>query len=357
MKAVILSGGQGTRLRPLTYSVPKQLVPVGGRSVLAHVIDDVLSAGISEIAIVTSPESESAVQSLLDILELHERPTVLIQPEPNGLAAAYEVALPFVGDDESVLYLGDCLVTGGIAHVVEEHRSSGATATILVTQVDDPQRYGIVELDASGAVARLVEKPKEPKSDLAIVGVYVFAPNMGPIIRSVEPSWRNEREITDALQAIVETGGMVAASRLNGWWIDTGTIDDVFGAHERLLTTLEGSLLGAVEDSQVTGPVVVEDGAAVVRSTIEGPAIIARGARVTDSEVMPNSTIGRDVEVNRAVVEGSIVMDDAKVRGAHLRRSIIGPRTVIEHTGTHRSLEVVVGADASIGSAPESQSG
>lgn len=356
MKAVILSGGQGTRLRPITYSVPKQLVPVAGRSVLARVIDDIRRAGVREIAVVTSPEAEASVVALLDRIGVDDpRPKVLIQSAPDGLAAAFEVALPYVAGDESILYLGDCLVTGGIGHVIEEHRARAADASILVRSVDDPTRYGIVELGEDGLVRRLVEKPQEPQSDLAIVGVYVFRRDIDEIIAEVTPSWRGEREITDALQIIVDRGGTVATSNLNGWWVDTGTIDDVFHAHELLLSDLESDVSGEIIDSTVEGAVVVEAGARAVHSVLRGPVIVERGAVLEGSEIGPNTTLGRGVTVRDAKVDRSIVMDDATIGSVTVGYSMIGPRAVIRGSGRQDQLSVVVGADASIGSGKSNQ--
>ena len=223
MKAVVLSGGQGTRLRPLTHSIPKQLVPVAGLPVLGHVLTDVAACGITEVVVVTSPESQAPISKMLSEVQLGLDVSVLVQPEPRGLADAFSIALSFVGADECLLYLGDCVVTGGVSHMVEEHRSSGADVTILVKEVDDPSRYGIVEFGTDGVITRLVEKPENPSSRMAIVGAYVFSSGVGSVANDVDPSWRGELEITDAIQLIVDRGGTVRSSAIRGWWVDTGT--------------------------------------------------------------------------------------------------------------------------------------
>ena len=358
MKAVVLSGGQGTRLKPLTYSVPKQLIPIGGRPVLARVLDDIVSCGISAIAVVTSPEAADSIGAMLSAdSRLPVEPQVLIQPEPNGLAAAFGVALPFVGGEPSLLYLGDCLVTGGVQHVIDEARSTGADATLLVAEVDDPSRYGVVELGAGGSIVNLAEKPAQPPSNLAIVGVYVFAAGVEDVINSVKPSWRGEYEITDALQLIVDRGGLVRPSRLKGSWIDTGTVEDVLRAQTLLLRGLEADVSGTVESSTLSGSVRVEPGAIVRGSVIDGPAIVEGGAIIEDSHVGPATTIGPRSRVVESTVSGSILMEDVVVQSAGLDRSILGPRATVRGSDRHSSLSVIVGADASVTASVASHSG
>ena len=354
VKAVVLSGGQGTRLRPVTHSVPKQLIPIGGRSVLHHILVNIEECGIEEVAIVTSPESRAAVAELLRRIDIGLEATILIQEEPRGLADAFGVALPFVGDEPSLLYLGDCLLTGGVTHVVEEHLSSGATATILVTEVEDPSRFGIVELNERGDITRLVEKPKEPASDLAVVGVYAFDSGIADDVLGVSPSWRGELEITDAIQAMVDRGGTVRPSRLRGWWVDTGTVDDVLSAQKLLMKDLVSGVEGSVVGGSVTGPVRVAADATVRNSLLEGPLIVETGAIVEDSSIGPGTLIGPGAVVSSSSIGDSIVMEEARVSGSTLRRSIVGPRAEVSGAG-QTGLSVVVGADAVVG--PASQSG
>ena len=354
MKAVVLSGGQGTRLRPITYSVPKQLIPIGGRSVLHHILINIEECGIEEVAIVTSPESRPAVAELLERIDIGVDASIMIQDEPRGLAHAFGVALPFVGDEPSLLYLGDCLLTGGVTHVVEEHLASGATATILVKEVEDPSRYGIVELNDHGDITRLVEKPKEPASDLAVVGVYAFGSGIGGDVLGVSPSWRGELEITDAIQAMVERGGLVRPSRLRGWWIDTGTVGDVLSAQKLLMADLDHKVDGSLESTIVEGSARVSGGAVVRNSRLEGPVIVGSGARVEDSQIGPATVIGPGAVVKSSSVSESIVMGDARVSGSKLRRSILGPRAEVLDAG-QGELSVLVGADAAV--APPSHSG
>lgn len=354
MQAVILSGGQGTRLRPITHATPKQLVPIGGRSVLAHVIADVIDAGIDDIIIVASPESRPAVATLVETLGAPAGIRIVVQPEPNGLAAALAVALEVSGDVPTLLYLGDCLVTGGVGHVVEQHRTSGASATLLVAEVDDPSRYGIVELGVDGRVRRMVEKPAEPESDLAIVGVYAFGPEIGQAAREVAPSARGEYEITDAIQLLVDAGAVVTTARLEGWWIDTGTIADVFTANRLLLSALGDDRRGTVEASTLEGPVRVEPGARLVNCRVTGPVIVAAGATVRDSVVGPNVTIGADARVDRATIAESILMDAVTITDASLRDTFLGSRARVSGAG---QLSVVAAADTVVSLERPNQAG
>lgn len=345
-------------MRPLTYSVPKQLLPIGGRPVLGHIIANLEDCGIGDIAIVTSPEAEPAVRQMisedgLDRLGIE----VLIQQSPDGLAAAYEVALDWVGDEPCVLYLGDCLLTGGINHVISEHVAGGFDATILVAEVDDPSRYGIVEVSESGLIERLVEKPAEPKSNLAIVGVYVFGTGTSDIVRAVEPGFRGEREITDALQAIVDGGGRVAESRLAGWWIDTGTPPDVLNAQKLLFESLDSTVAGTVEGSELSGSVVVSSGATVRDAELVGPVIIAENAVVEGGRVGPNVSIGRASRVTGSHVSNSIIMGETTLVDSHLNESIVGPRSDVRGVQGRPAARLIVGAESSIVSGAASQPG
>ena len=341
----------------MTYSIPKQLVPVAGLPVLGHVLTDVAACGVTEVVVVTSPESQRPISKMLTEVQLGLDVSVLVQPEPRGLADAFSLALPFVGADECLLYLGDCVVTGGVSHMVDEHRTSGADATILVEEVDDPSRYGIVEFDTDGVITRLVEKPKDSSSRMAIVGAYVFSSGAGSVANDVDPSWRGELEITDAIQLIVDRGGTVRSSAIRGWWVDTGTVEDVLSANARLLKSIETRVEGSIGDCKVEGEVIIEAGATVVASTLIGPVVVASGAKVEAACIGPNVTIGRDTIVRGAFISDSIVMDRVRLEGARLVASLIGSGTIISDTSGHSELSLVVGADSVIGSGPASQSG
>jgi glucose-1-phosphate thymidylyltransferase len=338
--------------------VPKQLIPVGGRSVLARVLDDIVACGIEEIAIVTSPQAGEAVRSMVASDDrLAVEPEVLIQDEPKGLAHAFATALSFVDGAPCLLYLGDCLITGGVHHVLEESAASGADTTILVAEVDDPSRFGIVELGADGSITKLVEKPTDPPTNLAVVGVYVFARGIDDVVHSVRPSWRGEYEITDVLQMIVDRGGVVRASRLRGWWIDTGTVADVLNAQALLLESLEPEHLGMIDSSEIIGSVHVAEGAVVRNSELVGPVVIDRGSVVEGSRLGPSTTVGAGSSIRNAVVKHSILMEGVSVDTAGLDRSILGPRASVVDSGRHSLLSVLAGADAVVSASDTSQSG
>lgn len=348
LKAVVLAGGSGTRLRPLTYSTPKQLLPVGDRPVLGHVLSDVLECGVDEVVVVTSPESDAPVTAFLEELGNDFSWTTVVQPKPDGLAAAYRAALPALGDSNSILYLGDCLITRGAAQLVADHDSARSDATILVSPVDDPSRYGIVEVDDEGRVTALVEKPQASRSNLAIVGVYAFSPAIGDAVVSVKPSARGEFEITDAIQVLVDGGYEVRAVNLEGWWIDTGTIPDLLAANDWYMKKLVSREGGTVVDSSIQGEVVILDGARVESSTIEGPAFIGRDAVIAGSHLGPNTHVGAGGLIERASVESSIVMDHSTVTSARLRRSVVGSGSTIEGSGNHDVMELVVASESEV---------
>lgn len=329
---------------------------MGLRPVLGHVLADIASCGIEETVVVASPESREHVQGLLDRDDHGLETTVIVQDEPNGLAAAFGLALPLIGDSDSLLYLGDCIVTGGAATLVAQHRAGNVDATLMVTAVDDPSRYGIVEIDGEGYITALVEKPESPRSDQAIVGVYAFGPAIGEAVRSIRPSARGEYEITDAIQHLVQHGGSVRSAPLEGWWIDTGTVADVLAANARLLGSVEGRREGSVVDTEITGNVVIEPGARIAGSRLVGPLYVGSQAVVEGSELGASTHIGRGASVRSARISGSIVMDGASIGDVSMSRSIVGPHSSIAGHGRHDEVEIVVGSDSRV-RLPASHSG
>lgn len=315
---------------------------------LGHVLADVAACGIEEAIVIVSPESRDHVAGLLARDDHGLETTIVVQDEPNGLAAAFGLAIPHIGDSDSLLYLGDCLVTGGASDLIAQHRSSGADATLMVTSVDDPSRYGIVEIDEEGFITRLVEKPDDPPSDQAIVGIYAFKPSIADAVSAISPSARGEYEITDAIHHLVGGGGSVRPAALDGWWIDTGTVPDVLAANARLLQEIRPVQEGAVVDTDIEGVVVIGKGAKVRGSKLVGPLFIGPGAVVESSHLLASTHIASDATIRGASVANSIVMDAATVRGAALERSIVGPRSVIAGRGHHDRVEVVVGSEARV---------
>lgn len=313
MKGLILSGGKGTRLRPLTYTSAKQLVPVANKPVLFYGLEAMADAGIRQVGIVvgdTAPEIRAAVG---DGARWGLEVTYIEQDAPRGLAHAVLVSEPYLGREPFVMYLGDNLLNKGIRPLVEEFAAARPAAQILLTRVKDPQMFGVAELE-DGKVVRLVEKPKEPLSDLALVGVYMFGPEIFDSVKRIRPSWRDELEITDAIQDLIDRGLEVRPHIVDGWWKDTGKLEDMLEANRLILDTLSRRIEGTVDaDSRIEGKVVIEAGAVIERSVVRGPVIIGARARITHAYIGPFTSIMNDVEVRDAEIEHSIVLEGSAV--------------------------------------------
>ena len=313
MKGLILSGGKGTRLRPLTYTSAKQLVPVANKPVLFYGIEAIAGAGIRDIGIVVGETQAEIRAAVGDGSRWNVRVEYIEQDAPRGLAHAVKISQPFIGTDPFVMYLGDNLLNQGITHFVDQFAREKPAAQILLARVPDPQMFGVAEL-RTGNVVRLVEKPKEPIGDLALVGVYMFGSEIFDSVNQIAPSFRNELEITDAIQNLIDRGLTVRPHIVEGWWKDTGKLEDILEANRLILDTLERRIEGKVDDdSRVEGKVVIEDGATVERSVIRGPAIIGRGARIVHAYVGPFTSIMNDVEIRDSEVEHSIVLEGASL--------------------------------------------
>ena len=315
MKGLILSGGKGTRLRPLTYTSAKQLVPVANKPVLFYGIEALVAAGITEIGIVVGDTHAEIRAAVGDGSAWGARVTYLEQDAPRGLAHAVLISEAFMAGESFVMYLGDNLLNKGISGFVEEFVREAPAAQILLTRVPDPNMFGVAEL-VDGRVVRLVEKPKEPKSDLALVGVYMFSPAIFDAVKRIRPSFRNELEITDAIQDLIDRGLEVRPHLVQGWWKDTGKLEDMLEANRLILDTIERRIEGAVDgESRIEGKVVIEAGAVIERSVIRGPAVIGADARIVHAYVGPFSSIGpraeiRDTEIEHSIVlEGSVISD------------------------------------------------
>jgi glucose-1-phosphate thymidylyltransferase len=353
MKALILAGGAGTRLRPITHTRAKQLVPVANKPILFYGIEAMVSAGITQVGVIVGDTRDEVMTALGDGSQFGAAITYIPQDAPLGLAHCVLIAREFLGDDDFVMYLGDNLLEQDLAAFVgafEDARhgagGGGPAAQILLKQVPDPQRFGIATLDADGHVVRLVEKPDEPPSDLALVGVYLFTQRIHDAVASIEPSARGELEITDAIQWLIDAGEQVRCELLTGWWIDTGKLTPLLEANRLLLEKIEPRLDGTVDaDSTIDGRVVIEEGAEVVNSTIRGPVVIGRGTRVADSFVGPFSAIGADCVVEQSEIEHSVVMDRSSViEIARLEDSLIGSDAVVSRSRQKpRALRLMVG--------------
>src|SRR5881392_1175260 len=303
LKGLILSGGKGTRLRPITHTSAKQLVPVANKPVLFYGIEAMAEAGISEIGIIIAPETGDEIREAAgDGSQFGVDITYIEQDAPLGLAHAVLTAEAYLGDAPFVMYLGDNLLQGGIEGLVRAFTTNAPDALILLTPVPDPEHYGVAELDGDRVVA-LAEKPPEPKTNLALVGVYMFTGGIHDAARAIKPSARGELEITDAIQHLVDTGKRVEPHIVRGWWKDTGRLDDMLEANRLILETVERRVEGELEDSQVDGRVVVEPGARLERATVRGPAVIGKGAILRDAYIGPYTAVADGCVVESAEVE------------------------------------------------------
>jgi glucose-1-phosphate thymidylyltransferase len=327
LKGLILSGGKGTRLRPITHTSAKQLVPVANKPVLFYGIEAMAEAGIREVGIIVAPETGGEIREVVgDGKRFGLAITYIDQDAPLGLAHAVLTAEQFLGDSPFVMYLGDNLLRDGIKALVDTFRREAPDALILLTPVPDPEHYGVAELE-DGRVSRLVEKPAQPATDLALVGVYMFTPQVFEAARAIEPSGRGELEITDAIQHLVDGGLRVDPHIVHGWWKDTGQVQDMLEANRLILDELEERLDGEVdEESSIEGRVAIEEGARLERSTVRGPAIIGRGAVIRDAYIGPYTAIGENVRIDGAELEHSIVLAGSEISELEYRieASLIG---------------------------------
>ena len=357
MKGLVLAGGSGTRLRPLTYTGAKQLVPVANRPILFYVIDNLVGAGIRDIGVIISPQTGDEVRTALDSENAQgvwqARFTYLPQERPLGLAHAVFTARPFLGDDDFCMFLGDNLIGTRIDEAVSTFmQSPGFDASVMLKQVPNPSSFGVAEVDDQGNVTRLVEKPKEPRSDLALVGIYLFRPSIFDAIARIQPSPRGELEITDAIAMLLTMGKRVRFERVTSWWLDTGKKDDLLLANDTVLDDwMTARIDGSVDtESRISGRVQIGKGARVERSVIRGPAIIGPGSHIVDARIGPFTSIGTDCTVARSSVDHSVLMDGSRIEDVHrLEDSLIGRRVVVHPGGTHHgALSLLVGDDCRI---------
>jgi glucose-1-phosphate thymidylyltransferase len=335
VKALILAGGAGTRLRPITHTSAKQLIPVANKPILFYGLESIAEAGIREVGIVVGHTAAEVEAACGDGSRWGVAITYIPQAEPLGLAHAVIVARDFLGDDDFVMYLGDNVLLEGITRFVEGFQRHRPNAQIFLAKVREPERFGVAVLEGD-RVVRLVEKPKERISDLALVGVYLFDRTIHEAIDSVEPSWRGELEITDSIQAMIDGGRTVRAEMVTGWWKDTGKLEDLLEANRMMLSRLEPTMDGEVDaPSRLVGRVVVEMGAKVTRSVIRGPAIIGRRTIVEDSLVGPNASIYEDCAVVASEIEDSIVMERCRLEDVRaMAQSLLGKDVEVRRGST-----------------------
>jgi glucose-1-phosphate thymidylyltransferase len=352
MKGLILSGGAGTRLRPITHTSAKQLVPVANKPILFYGIEDMVAAGIKQIGIVVGETAPEIVAAVGDGSRWGAEVTYIAQDAPLGLAHCVLIARDFLGDDDFVVYLGDNMLQQRLDGLVTKFEAERAAAPaqlaaqLLLAHVDDPRQSGVAVLGPDGEVVQLIEKPEHPPSDLAIAGVYLFGPKIHDAVRAIEPSARGELEITDAIQWLIDQGLRVRHEILQGWWIDTGKKDPLLQANRLVLDTLTPRVDGAVDaESRIEGRVVIEAGATIVRSTVRGPTIIGERSRIVDSYIGPYTSVASDCEIVDSELEHSVLLDRSRVVSAgRLTDSLIGrDAEVLRSDETPRATRLMLG--------------
>ena len=353
MKGLVLSGGRGTRLRPLTHTAAKQLVPVGNRPILFHVLDNLKNAGVEEVGIIISPETGGAVREAVGAGEpWGMRIDYILQTEPLGLAHAVKIAAPYLASSPFVMYLGDNLIGSDIRKYRLKFEASHADASILLKEVENPSRFGIAEIDQDERVTRLVEKPNQPKSNLALVGIYFFTAKIHQAIDTISPSRRGELEITDAIQALLDAGGKVLSDRVEAWWLDTGKKDDLLTANTVVLDEwVKRRIDGEVDsESQVAGRVQVGADSRVINSTIRGPAVIGEGVLVENSFIGPFTSIGNRCRIVSSVLEHCVLLENARIEHVdRLEDSLVGKNSlVLKDHKIHKAYRLMIGDDSEV---------
>ena len=348
MKALILSGGRGTRLRPITHTSAKQLLPVANKPILFYGIEAVKEAGIKEVGIVvgeTKPEIKKAVGTGK---KWGINVTYIEQEKPLGLAHAVKISQDFIGDDNFVMYLGDNLIKDGITSLVKEFEKTRPNAQILLARVPHPEQFGVVDLKGK-KVLRLVEKPKRPKSDLALVGVYMFDKNIFKAVNNIKPSWRNELEITDAIQYLIDHNFTVRPHIVTGWWKDTGKLEDILEANRILLDDLKAHVKGKVDkESELFGKVRIDKGAEIRKSVIRGPVIIGENSRIVNSYIGPFTSVYFKVTIENSEIEHSIILENSKIRDIRrIEDSLVGQNVEILKSKAKPSAYRIMVGDSS----------
>ena len=345
MKALVLSGGIGKRLRPLTFTTAKQLIPVANKPILGYVMDHVSEAGITEVAVITAPETSKEVENYVKNGSAWNVNVTYIPQEPLGLAHAVKTARDFLGEDDFVMYLGDNLVGKGVNDLIRRFEAEKLDTLILLKAVEDPTRFGVAVLDDEYNVKKLIEKPKDPPSNLALVGVYIFSNKIHQAIDGIKPSWRGELEITDAIQEMVNLGSKVKAEKLDTWWLDTGKKDDILVANAKILDSyVKRQINGKTSESRVEGRVAIEENARVTNSTIRGPSIIGKNCIIENSFIGPYTSVGDRAKIIDSAVEYCVILENALIRGVdRLEESLVGRNAKVSKNHKNKVLKLNVG--------------
>jgi glucose-1-phosphate thymidylyltransferase len=353
MKGLILSGGKGTRLRPLTYTNAKQLIPVANKPVLVRVIEAIRDAGVNEIGIVIGETGPQIQEVIGDGSKWGVRIAYIPQESPDGLAHAVKISRDFLGDERFVMFLGDNVIEGGIGQLISDFAHNDWNSQIVLKEVENPSSYGVAKLRADGSIDQLIEKPKDPPSNLALVGIYMFDHHIWEAVNSIKPSWRGEYEITDAIQWLINAGHRVYPHVHKGWWVDTGKATDMLEANSLVLEELTPSIApnAVIENSQIDRRVTVEAGARIINSTVRGPTIIGENTVIENSYVGPFTSIYYNVTVQNCEIERSIVLEHSSLSdlGARLQDSLIGRHATVHRSeGKPMALKMNIGDHSSL---------
>jgi glucose-1-phosphate thymidylyltransferase len=345
MKALVLSGGKGTRLRPLTFTCAKQLIPVANKPILGYVLDQVAATGVKKVGVITAPETGQYVKDYVDNGSKWKLHVAYISQEPLGLAHAVKIAQPFLAQDSFVMCLGDNVTGQSLSTFVEKFRKEHLDALIILKEVDDPSSFGIAQLDKKGNIVRLVEKPKTPMGNLAIIGTYIFSSKIHQAIARIKPSWRGELEITDAVQEMVNMGFKVKAEILNSWWLDTGKKDDILSANAKILDEyIERDIRGKVTKSTIDGRVKVDAEAKIVNSTIRGPCIIGKNTLIENSFIGPYTSVGDNSQVLNSNLEYCVILENVTMKDVErLEDSLIGKNAKVTKNQRSRTVKLHIG--------------
>ena len=350
MKALVLSGGKGTRLRPITHTSAKQLIPVANKPILFYGLESIAQTGIKDVGIIVGDTKKEIIAAVGDGSKWGIKVTYIEQEEPLGLAHAVKIAEKYINNEDFVMYLGDNLIKEGIVSLVNEFRKNKPNAQILLVRVPNPEQFGVAVLK-DGKVIKLIEKPKIPPSDYALVGVYMFDKHIFEAVNSIKPSWRNELEITDAIQYLVEKGYDVRPYIITSWWKDTGKLEDILEANRIVLETIEPQVMGSVDDkSRLEGRIVIEKNAKIINSIIRGPVIIGENTEIVNSYIGPFTSIYYDVKVENSEIEYSIVLENSKIIDIpRIEGSLIGQNVeLIKSNKKPQAYRIVVGDSSKI---------